>query len=104
MEPRPAADAEFAPVGRERPGCELLLPLLEATLSTTIKEKAALTHFLPARVEWSGLSPRVTVLRWQGSGDIAAVTQANCFAMVPADRLDIAAGEKVSVLPRFDVL
>ena len=80
------------------------LPLLEATLATAIKEKAELTHFLPASVEWSGLTPRVTVLRWQGSGDIAALTQANCFAMVPADRLDIAAGEKVSVLPRFDVL
>jgi molybdopterin molybdotransferase len=80
------------------------LPLLEATLATPIKEKAALTHFLPAQVEWAGLTPKVTVLRWQGSGDIAALTRANCFVMVPADRLDIAAGEKVSVLPRFDVL
>jgi molybdopterin molybdotransferase len=80
------------------------LPLLEATIASAIKEKAALTHFLPARLEWSGLAPKVTVLRWQGSGDIAALTRANCFVMVPADRLDIAAGEKVSVLPRFDVL
>jgi len=46
----------------------------------------------------------VTLLTWQGSGDISALTRANCFVVVPADRLDIAAREKVSVLPRFDVL
>lgn len=80
------------------------LPLLEATVAEPIKEKAALAHFLPSRLEWSDGEARVTVLRWQGSGDIAALTQANCFAVVPAERLDIAAGEKVSVLPRFDVL
>jgi molybdopterin molybdotransferase len=80
------------------------LPLLEATLATPIKEKAALTHFVPARLEWEGGSPRVAVLTWQGSGDILALTRANCFVVVPADRLDIAAREKVSVLPRFDVL
>jgi molybdopterin molybdotransferase len=80
------------------------LPLLEATLAEPLKEKAALTHFLPARLEWPGLSPRVSALRWQGSGDIAALGRANCFLLVPPDRLDIAAGEKVSVLPRADVL
>jgi molybdopterin molybdotransferase len=80
------------------------LPLLEATLASAIHEKAALTHFLPARLEWSAWLPKVAVLRWQGSGDIAALTRANCFVVVPTDRLDIAAGEKVSVLPRFDVL
>jgi molybdopterin molybdotransferase len=80
------------------------LPLLEATLAEPLKEKAALAHFLPARLEWLGLSPRVSALRWQGSGDIAALGRANCFLVVPPDRLDIAAGEKVSVLPRADVL
>jgi molybdopterin molybdotransferase len=80
------------------------LPLLEATLVEAIKEKANLTHFLPARLEWHGLSPRVSALRWQGSGDIAALSRANCFLLVPPDRLDISTGEKVSVLPRADVL
>lgn len=80
------------------------LPFLEATLAESIKEKANLTHFLPARLEWHGLSPRVSALRWQGSGDVAALTRANCFLLVPPDRLDISAGEKVSVLPRVDVL
>jgi len=80
------------------------LPLFEATLREPLNEKSGLTHFLPARVEWSGNMPHVTALPWQGSGDIAALTLANCFLVVPADRQDIAAGEKVSVLPRADVL
>jgi molybdopterin molybdotransferase len=80
------------------------LPLLEATLAAPVNEKAALTHFLPAHLEWSRFSPRVTALTWQGSGDISALLRANCFLVVPADRLEIPAGEKVSVLPRSDVL
>ncbi|MGB7728330.1 MAG: gephyrin-like molybdotransferase Glp [Candidatus Acidiferrum sp.] len=80
------------------------LPLLEATLAEPVQEKPGLTHFLPSRVEWQGPRPQVRVLPWQGSGDIAALTRANCFLLVPADRPDIPAGEKVSVLPRFDVL
>ena len=80
------------------------LPLLEATLAESLKEKVGLTHFLPARVEWNGTQARVAALPWQGSGDIAALTRANCFLMVPAERPEIAAGERVSVLPRGDVL
>jgi molybdopterin molybdotransferase len=80
------------------------LPLLEATLGEPLKEKTGLTHFLPARLEWQGSRAEVRALRWQGSGDIAALSRANCFLVVPADRQDIAAGEKVSVLPRLDVL
>lgn len=80
------------------------LPLLEAALCKTMHEKPGLTHFLPGRVEWTGISPEVQPLTWQGSGDIAALTHANCFIVVPADRQDIPAGEKVSVLPRLDVI
>jgi len=80
------------------------LPLLEATLAEPVKEKSGLTHFLPARVDWPDGTPRAHALRWQGSGDIAALAQTNCFLVIPADRQDIAAGERVSVLPRFDVL
>ncbi|MGB2636922.1 MAG: gephyrin-like molybdotransferase Glp [Candidatus Acidiferrum sp.] len=80
------------------------LPLLQATLTEPVQEKPGLTHFLPSRVEWQGQSPQVRALPWQGSGDISTLTRANCFLVVPADRLDIPAGEKVSVLPRFDVL
>ena len=80
------------------------LPYLEARLAESLKEKPGLTHFLPARLEWRGEATQVRALSWQGSGDIATLSRANCFLMVPADRQDIAAGEKVSVLPRSDVL
>jgi len=80
------------------------LPLLEANLVKTLHEKPGLTHFLPACFEWTGISPEVCPLDWQGSGDIAALTRANCFIVVPADRHNIPAGEKVSVLPRLDVI
>ncbi|HXY01759.1 MAG TPA: gephyrin-like molybdotransferase Glp [Candidatus Limnocylindrales bacterium] len=80
------------------------LPLLDASLSEPVEEKSGLTHFLPARLEWSSGVPHVRALRWRGSGDIAALTQANCFLVVSADRPDLRAGERVSVLPRSDVL
>ena len=80
------------------------LPLLEATLVETVREKSGLTHFLPARLDWSGSQPKVRTLRWQGSGDISALTRANCFLMVPADGAEISEGQRVSVLPRLDIL
>jgi molybdopterin molybdotransferase len=80
------------------------LPLLEATLAEALKEKPGLTHFLPARLDWHAGAAHVRALRWQGSGDISALVRANCFLVVPADRADIPAGERVSVLPRGDVL
>jgi len=45
----------------------------------------------------------VRALPWQGSGDIAALAQANCFLVVDAQRDKIAAGETVPVLMRKDV-
>lgn len=85
------------------------LPLLDSTLAEAVREKSGLTHFLPARLEWpdkeeSAQTSRVRALPWQGSGDLAALSHANCFLVVPDDRQEIAVGEKVSVLPRLDVL
>jgi molybdopterin molybdotransferase len=80
------------------------LPLLEATLAEPLQEKSGLTHFLPARLDWHALIPKVRALRWHGSGDISTLTNANCFLVVPSDRSDIPTGERVSVLPRLDVL
>jgi molybdopterin molybdotransferase len=80
------------------------LPLVEARLAEAMKEKPGLTHFLPARVEWRGTLPEVKALKWQGSGDIAALAKANCFLVVPADREKIEIGESVSVLLRKDIV
>ena len=80
------------------------LPLVEARLAEGLNERPGLTHFLPARIEWHGAVPEVKALRWQGSGDIAALAGANCFVVVPAEREKIATGEHVSVLLRKDVV
>ena len=80
------------------------LPLVEARLTEAMKEKTGLAHFLPARVEWRGAVAEVKALRWQGSGDITALSKANCFLVVPADREKIGIGEYVSVLLRKDVI
>jgi molybdopterin molybdotransferase len=78
------------------------LPFFCAKLAAPVRQKAALTHFLPARLTWSAGEPVVRELPWQGSGDIVALAQANCFLVVPETKLELAAGEWVSVLPRRD--
>jgi molybdopterin molybdotransferase len=83
------------------------LPLFRAKLAAPVKQKAALTHFLPAELTWAGDAPEsgapvVRELPWQGSGDIVALAQANCFLVIPETRLEMAAGEWVDVLPRRD--
>jgi len=80
------------------------LPLVEARLAQALNERPGLTHFLPARIEWRDAEPQVSALKWQGSGDIAALAGANCFLVVPAEREKIASGERVSVLLRKDVV
>jgi len=89
-----------------RPAIEILsgmapapLPFFEAVLTEGMTEKPGLTHFLPAALE-TGDHPRVTPLRWQGSGDIIAMSRANCLLVIPSDRETINAGERLSVLPR----
>src|SRR3981189_3414402 len=76
------------------------LPLVEARLVEALKERPGLAHFLPARVGWGGGVAEVKALRWQGSGDVAALSNANCFLVVPAGREKIEIGESVSVLLR----
>jgi len=80
------------------------LPLLEARLREALHEKPGLTHFLPARVEWKVATAEVRALKWQGSGDVAALAKANCFLVVPADRAEVQTGEPISILLRKDVI
>jgi molybdopterin molybdotransferase len=106
------------------------LPCLEAILTERMQEKPGLTHFLPALLECGGPAaalpssglptadqrepssrqasvqvgdpqpPRVTPLPWQGSGDITAMSRANCLLVIPPDRETIKAGERVQVILR----
>lgn len=93
------------------------LPFVQATLAEDLNEKAGMTHFLPARVEWpegagNANNDRaskieigvVKALRWQGSGDIAAMAKANCFLVVAQELSHVAAGSGVAILLRKDVV
>ena len=80
------------------------LPLLKARLASGVEQRAALTHFLPAVLEWFGSQARVTALPWQGSGDIVTVARGNCFLVVHQTKLKLTAGELVDVLPRRGIL
>jgi molybdopterin molybdotransferase len=80
------------------------LPLVEARLTQTVKEKTGVAHFLPALATWPGGMPEVKVLPWQGSGDIAALANANCFLVVPDDVGEICAGDRAHILLRKDVV
>jgi molybdopterin molybdotransferase len=94
-----------------RPAIELLngrpprpVPYLKAKLAHPIRERGALTHFLPARVSQVNGDPVVETLLWEGSGDIGAVVRGNCFLVVHAARLELEAGEWVDVLHRRGAL
>lgn len=80
------------------------LPLLKAKLKDAVEQRAALTHFLPARIEWFEGGAIVSPLQWQGSGDMATVARANCFLVVPQNKLKLSAGESVDVLPRREIM
>jgi len=78
--------------------------LLDATLAEAVEDRPGLTCFLPARLDWSRSIPEVRALAWKGSGDIGTLSRANCFLVLPDDAYALSQGERVSVLPRFDVL
>jgi molybdopterin molybdotransferase len=66
-----------------------------ARLASEVRVKTGLTRFLPAV-----FTSEITVepVSWQGSGDLAATSRANCFLMVPSDVSSLPAGETVTVL------
>lgn len=80
------------------------LPIVEARLGEALHEKAGVTHFLPACLKGQGAELEVTALKWQGSGDVAALAKANCYVVLPAEEEELAVGERVDVLLRRDLL
>lgn len=77
-------------------GLPRLMPLIQARLRSEIRTKPGLTRFWPALLD----SSEVETVRWQGSGDIVAVAQANCWIVIPPDRANLNAGDYVQVLLR----
>ena len=72
-----------------------------ARLSGEVKAKAGLTRFLPAICDFGGAAgalPEVTLVPWQGSGDLAALGRSNCFLVVPEEAHRLEAGSCVRIL------
>jgi len=81
-------------------GLPVRLPVTRARLAKAIKTKTGLTRFLPGRLQGPAFDPEVEVVSWQGSGDLMASAQSDCYVIVPPDREQIAGGETVSILLR----
>ena len=71
-----------------------------AKLKSEIRTKTGLKRFLPALLSGEFEDSEVELVRWQGSGDIASVARANCYAVIPPDRERIEPGEWLPVLLR----
>jgi len=76
------------------------LPILHARLAHAVRERGTLTRFLPAQVRERQGEAKVSLLSWQGSGDVAALAQANAFLVVPPEKSEWVAGEWAMVLLR----
>jgi len=76
------------------------LMFVHARLKSEIRIKTGLKRFLPAILSGEFENSEVELVAWQGSGDIAAVARANCYAVIQPDRDRIAAGEWVAVMMR----
>jgi molybdopterin molybdotransferase len=75
-------------------------PLLfaQAKLKSKLTAKPGLARFLPARLLGALQRPEVELIPWHGSGDLMAVSRANCYVVVTPDREKFSAGEAVTIL------
>jgi molybdopterin molybdotransferase len=93
-----------APVLAALAGCREFGPRFAlARLSQKTKKQslAGLTRFLPAHCNFNPSTcaePEVALVQWQGSGDLAALAQANCFLIVPEESPHLEPGALVRIL------
>lgn len=74
---------------------------LRARLGSSARQKGGFTRFVPARFERRGREPRIEIVRWQGSGDLAGAAAANCLLVIHPDQTALQAGDWVDVLPKL---
>jgi molybdopterin molybdotransferase len=75
---------------------EVALHMPFARLTEEFHHRVGLTRFLPARLSPDGAA--VTPIAWRGSSDVPALTRANVFMVVDADRPSWQAGDWIRVL------
>ena len=74
------------------------LTFVYARLKSDIHTKTGLTRFLPAILSGKHEDSHAELVPWQGSGDVAARSRANCYIVIPPDREHILAGEWIAVM------
>jgi molybdopterin molybdotransferase len=86
-----------APVLRALAGESSLGPRFAQARINASEPTTDLTRFLPARIDGNWDHATVRRIPWQGSGDLAATAQSNCFVVLPPDTL-VEEGAVVQVL------
>ncbi len=76
------------------------LIFLRAKLKSDVTTKTGLKRFLPAIVSGEFEDAEIELVKWQGSGDLAAVSRANCYIVIPPDRIKFSAGDWIPVMLR----
>jgi molybdopterin molybdotransferase len=71
---------------------------LRARLPRPFEQRTGLTMFMPGRLERQSGDPVVSLVSWQGSGDLVGVSAANCFLVVHPNQTRLAAGDWVDVI------
>jgi molybdopterin molybdotransferase len=86
-----------APVLRALVGETNLTPHFAQAILTAAELPADITRFLPAHLDSDWDHTSVRRIPWQGSGDLAATAQSNCFVVLPPGTA-VEAGASVQVL------
>jgi molybdopterin molybdotransferase len=76
------------------------LAFVRARLKSEIRTKTGLKRFLPALLGGEFENAEVELVKWQGSGDVAALGRANCYVVIAAEQERVEAGEWVPVMMR----
>jgi molybdopterin molybdotransferase len=86
-----------APVLRALVGETNLTPHFAQAILTAAELPADITRFLPAHLDADWDHASVRRIPWQGSGDLAATAQSNCFVVLPPGTA-VEGGASVQVL------
>jgi molybdopterin molybdotransferase len=87
-----------APAIRKFSGhAEPVVPWIRAKLKTAISLKPGRTTYHLARRSWIDGRPEVTPAPGASSGDVYALSRADCFIVTPAEAAHVASGAEVDV-------
>ncbi len=75
---------------------DIALHMPYAKLTSEFHHRVGLTRFLPAHLSADG--EEVTPVVWHGSSDVPALTRANAFLVVDADRAEWQKGDLIRIL------